>query len=178
MGPRGGAPRRCPSRSVSTHRPANGRRATTPPWRHADTGHHAGQRAAPRHASPWRPGSLPGLALVTGLQVLAQPAVGRRRGDLPGQDLVHLLADRHLYAVALSQFLHGEGGADALRYGPGAPEYLVERPASAELLAERPVAAQRAHAGGDEVTHAGKAGEGCRLAVHRDAKPGEFGQAT
>lgn len=46
-------------------------------------------------------GWSPGLALVTGLQVPAEPAVGLRRGDLPGQDTVYLLADGHLEAVTL-----------------------------------------------------------------------------
>src|SRR5258708_3645185 len=92
-----------------------------------------------------------GLALVAGLLMPAEPAVGLRRGNLPGQDPVHLGADGHLHAVALGQLMRGEGGADAFRHGPGRAEDLFQRPAGAELLAQRPVAAQRAHAGRDQV---------------------------
>src|SRR5580698_616864 len=97
-----------------------------------------------------------GFAFVTGRQQLAQAAVGLGRGDLRGQHPVHLVAHRHLDAVPLGQLARGEGGADALGHRVGRREHLLQAPARAELLAERPVAAQRAHAGGHEVAHAGR----------------------
>src|SRR5262249_6267261 len=116
-------------------------------------GHQSGITPCLHRGSP----SSSRLALVTGLDV--QAAVGLGGGDLAVQDPVHLAADDYLHAVPFGQLVHCEGGADALGHGPGRAQDLVQRLARAELLAERPVAAQRAHAGGDEVAHAGQAGE-------------------
>src|SRR6476660_2483562 len=121
-------------------------------------------------------GALSRLALVAGLD--AQAAVGLGGGNLAVQDPVDLLAHGHLDVVAHGQFVHCEGGADALGHGSGRAEDLVQRLARAELLAEGPVAAQRAHAGGEEIAQAGQAGECGRLAAHGHAEPGEFGQAA
>src|SRR5262249_12749879 len=74
------------------------------------------------------------LALVAGLD--AQAAIGLGGGDLAVQDPVDLLAHGHLDVVAHGQFVHGEGGADALGHGPGRAQDLVQRLARAELLAE------------------------------------------
>src|SRR5512144_2205907 len=80
-----------------------------------------------------RPGALARLALVASLDT--QAAVGLGGGDLAVQDPVHLPADGHLHAVPLGQFVHCEGGADALGHGPGRAQDLVQCLARAELLA-------------------------------------------
>ena len=55
---------------------------------------------------------------------------------------------------------------------------LVDRAALAELLADVAVAALLAHAGGDQIAHAGEAGEGLQLAAHGDAEAGQLGEAA
>src|SRR5215470_19330564 len=65
------------------------------------------------------------LALVAGLD--AQAAVGLGGGDLAVQDPVDLLAHGHLDVMVHGQFVHGEGGPDALGHGPGRAQDLVQR---------------------------------------------------
>ena len=55
---------------------------------------------------------------------------------------------------------------------------VLELAALAQLLAHRPVAAVRAHAGGDQVAHAGQPGERRRLRPPWPRRAGELGQAT
>ena len=88
-----------------------------------------------------------------------------------------LLGDRHLDADLAGERDDGTRRLHALGDHVHLGDDLVERAALAELLADVAVAALAAHAGGDQVAHAGEAGERQRLAAERDAEPRELVEA-
>src|SRR5580704_15633548 len=82
----------------SAHERSKGHQSAMP---HADTAYRARQtRLRSRPVSRAGSRRSAGLALVAGLAVWRQPAVGLGRGDLAGQDPVDLIADGHLNPVA------------------------------------------------------------------------------
>ena len=134
-----------------------------------ESGRHARRRSRATRRSA-------GVALVPGGD--GEAAVGAAGAGAARHHLVDLVAHRHRRRRSASP----SSWAVAAVFTPSATMFIAARisssvPPGAELLADVAVAAVRADARGDEVAHAGQAGERGGLAAHRHAEAGQLGRA-